>query len=89
MGLTKEQWKQKRIKELIEIVEKKGKEIEKGIVYYTNNDILFVKDICVNGIAIKEDKLIFADYINGEFRIRKYADDVERKYLEEILSDLK
>ena len=89
MGLTKEQWKKKRIDEIAEIVKEKGKKIDGGIIYYCGKEPLIIKDICVDGIALKNGKLIFADYVKGDFNERRNADDVERKYLEEILSDLK
>lgn len=89
MGLTKEQWVMKRIKELTDIVNKKGKEIKKEIRYYCGKEPLIIKDICCDGIALVKDELVFADNSKHGFTIRKKANEVERKYLEEVLSDLK
>lgn len=87
MGLTKEQWLAKRYSELEEYVRKNGHKV-KDVIYWNTYPII-VKDICVLGVAIFNDELVFADYDRDKFRVRREAKNVERKYLEEVLSDMK
>lgn len=87
MGLTKEQWQTKRISELYDYAKEHGHKV-KDIIYWDTYPIV-VKDICVLGIAIFNDELVFGDYENMQFRVRREANKVERKYLEEVLSDMK
>lgn len=87
MGLTKEQWLAKRYSELEEYVRKNGHKV-KDVIYWNTYPII-VKDICVLGVAIFNNELVFADYDRDKFRVRREAKNVERKYLEEVLSDMK
>ena len=87
MGLTKEQWQLKRINELSDYVKKHGRKV-KDIIYWDTYPIC-IKDICVLGAAIVNDELIFTDYSKDKFIIRRSAKDIERKYLEEALEDMK
>lgn len=87
MGLTKEQWHIKRINELYDYVSKHSHKVHDTI--YWNTYPICIKDICVLGVAIIDDELVFADYENDKFKIRKKAVDTERKYLEEVLTDMK
>lgn len=87
MGLTKDQWKEKRLKELEDYVRKNGRKV-KDVIYWDTYPIC-VKDICVLGVAIFNDELVFADYSDGTFRIRREAKNEERKWLEDVLADMK
>jgi len=89
MGLTKEQWKEKRLNELYDYVQKHGHKV-KDVIYWDTYPIC-VKDICVLGVAIFGEELVFCDYDskNNKFNVRREANVVERKYLEEVLSDMK
>lgn len=89
MGLNKEQWKEKRLKDLEAYVRENGHKV-KDVIYWDTYPIC-VKDICVLGVAIFNDELVFADYDNreGKFRIRRECNKVDRKYLEEALADMK
>lgn len=87
MGLTKEQWLAKRYSELEEYVRKNGHKV-KDIIYWNTYPII-VKDICVLGVAIFNNELVFCDYDRDKFNVRREAKNVERKYLEEVLSDMK
>ena len=89
MGLTKEQWKEKRLAELEDYVRKHSRKV-KDVIYWDTYPIC-VKDICVLGVAIFNGELVFCDYDSREnkFRIRREAKNEERKYLEEVLKDMK
>ena len=89
MGLTREQWQAKRLNEIKSYVQSKGHKV--GNFIYWNTYPICVKDICVLGVGIFNDKLIFSDYNSKEnkFTHRRNAEDVERKYLEEVLADMK
>jgi len=89
MGLTKEQWKEKRLAELEDYVRKHGRKV-KDVIYWDTYPIC-VKDICVLGVAIFNNELVFCDYDKHEnkFRIRRECKNEERKYLEEVLHDMK
>lgn len=87
MGLTREQWRDKRLSELSNYVKEHGRKV-KDVIYWDTYPVV-VKDICVLGIAIFNGELVFTDYSNGTFRIRREAKKVERKYLEEVLEDMK
>jgi len=87
MGLTREQWHIKRLSELEDYVRKHGHKV-KDVIYWDTYPIV-VKDICVLGVAIFNDELVFVDYDKYKFNIRKEAKNVERKYLEEVFEDMK
>lgn len=89
MGLTREQWKTKRLAELEDYVRKHGRKV-KDVIYWDTYPIC-VKDICVLGVAILNDELVFCDYDNDkkQFRVRREAKNEERKYLEAVLADMK
>lgn len=88
MGLTKEQWKEKRISELYDYVSKHGHKVQ-NIVYWDTYPIC-VKDICVLGVAIVNDSsLEFGDNTKEGFICRRKAIDLERKWLEEAIEDMK
>ena len=87
MGLTKEQWQIKRLKELKEIIKKKGTAID-NMIYLKAKEPLIIKDICVFGIGLINDEIIFGDYLKDGFRGLKKGTDTERKYLEEIISEI-
>lgn len=87
MGLTREQWHSKRIEELKEYVKKYGRKV-KDIIYWDTYPVC-VKDICVSGVSLFNDEISFVDYEDGKFKIRKEGKNVERKYLEEVLEDMK
>lgn len=91
MGLTKEQWHEKRVNEIIDYVEKNGRKISESMVYWDTYPVC-VQDICVLGVAVKgkrPKKLLFGDMQGKTFKERKTADQVERKYLEDVLTDMK
>ena len=53
---------------------------------------IVVKDICVLGVMVKGQKtkkILFGDMIDKKFVERKTTDQLERSFLEEILSDMK
>lgn len=89
MGLTREQWRSKRLDELKAYIKSNGHKIHNTI--YWNTYPICVKDICVLGVGIFDDKVIFSDYNSKEdkFTHRRNGEEVERKYLEEVLSDMK
>ena len=87
MGLTREQWHNKRLSELSDYVKKYGRKV-KDVIYWDTYPIC-VKDICVLGVAIFNEELVFADYYGNQFHVRREAKNVERKYLEEVISDMK
>ncbi len=89
MGLTKDQWQAKRLSELEDYVRKNGRKV-KDAIYWDTYPIV-VKDICVLGVAIINDELVFCDYDKHEnkFRIRRDCKKEQRKYLEEVLADMK
>ena len=87
MGLTREQWVQKRINELSDYVEKHGRKV-KDVIYWDTYPIC-VQDICVDGVAIFNGEIVFADYYDNKFKVRKEANKVARKYLEDVLADMK
>ena len=87
MGLTKNQWHSKRLAELEDYVRKNGRKV-KDVIYWDTYPIC-VKDICVLGVAIFNGELVFCDYDKDKFRVRREASKVERKWLEEVLSDMK
>ena len=89
MGLTKDQWKEKRLNELYDYVKEHGHRV-KDVIYWDTYPIC-VRDICVLGIAIFNDELVFADYDKDkmQFRIRRECKVEDRKYLEDVLQDMK
>ena len=87
MGLTRDQWHNKRISELSAYVKEHGRKV-KDVIYWDTYPIV-VKDVCVLGVAIFNDELVFADYDAGTFKIRREAKNIERKYLEEAIADMK
>jgi len=89
MGLTKEQWKEKRLNELYDYVKEHGHKVQ-DVIYWDTYPVC-VEDICVLGVAIINDEPVFADYDKNkkEFRIRRECKKEERKYLEEVLEDMK
>ena len=89
MGLTREEWKEKRLKELYDYVKEHGHKV-KDIIYWDTYPIV-IRDICVLGVAIFNDELVFCDYNSnkGEFIIRRECKNEERKYLEEVLKDMR
>lgn len=89
MGLTKEQWKEKRLNELYDYVKKHGHKI-KDVIYWDTYPIC-VRDICVLSVAIINDELVFADYDKDkmQFIIRRECKAENKKYLEEVLHDMK
>lgn len=89
MGLTKNQWLEKRISELEDYVKEHGYKV-KDVIYWDTYPII-VKDVCVLGVAIFNDELVFCDYNyrDCKFKIIKEAKSVERKYLEEVIKDMK
>lgn len=88
MGLTKEQWKEKRISELLDYVKGHGKKV--GDIIYWNTYPIVIKDICTLGAGIIDGELFFGDLNkDNTFRKLRAAKDIERKYLEEVLSDMK
>ena len=89
MGLTKDQWKEKRLNELYDYVKEHGHRV-KDVIYWDTYPIV-VKDICVLGVAIFNNELVFTDYDKDkkEFKIHREAKNEERKYLEEVLHDMK
>lgn len=87
MGLTKDQWHTKRLSELEDYVRKNGRKV-KDVIYWDTYPIC-VKDICVLGVAIFNDELVFCDYYEDKFLVRREASKVERKCLEEVISDMK
>ena len=52
MGLTKEQWHNKRVNEIIDYVIQHGKKISDNMIYWDTYPVC-VKDICVLGVAVK------------------------------------
>ncbi len=91
MGLTKEQWHEKRVNEIIDYVTKNGRKISDTLIYWDTYPVC-IKDICVLGVAVKgkvKKKLIFGDMHDKKFNERKPAEMAERKYLEEVLADMK
>ncbi len=89
MGLTKDQWKEKRLNELYDYVKEHGHRV-KDVIYWDTYPIC-VRDICVHGVAIFNDELVFADYDKDkmQFRIRRECKVEDRKYLEDVLHDMK
>lgn len=87
MGLTRDQWQTKRLSELETYVRKNGRKV-KDVIYWDTYPIC-VKDICVLGVAIFNDELVFCDYYEDKFLVRREASKVERKWLEEVISDMK
>ncbi len=90
MGLTKEQWHVKRVNEIIDYIIKHGSKHKD--FYYWDTYPIVVKDICVLGMYVTPDKeLNFGsiDTKNWNFNSSRNASKVERKYLEEILLDMK
>ena len=91
MGLTKEQWHAKRVNEIIDYVVQHGKKISDTMIYWDTYPVC-VKDICVLGVAVKgkvRRKLSFGDLHGKTYNERKTSDQLERKYLEEVLADMK
>lgn len=91
MGLTKEQWHDKRVNEIIDYVVQHGKKISDNMIYWDTYPVC-VKDICVLGVAVKgkvRKKLSFGDFNGKTYTERKTCDQVERKYLEDTLADMK
>jgi uncharacterized protein YpiB (UPF0302 family) len=89
MGLTRAQWKEKRLNELFKYVQENG-HLVKDVIFWNTYPIC-VRNICVDGAAIFEDKVAFVDYETdtNTFRIRRYADEEERCYLEAVIADMK
>ena len=89
MGLTKEQLKEKRLNELYDYVKEHGHKV-KDIIYWDTYPIC-VKDICVLGVAILNDEPVFCDYDKDkkQFRVLREAKNEQRKYIEEVLHDMK
>ena len=91
MGLTKEQWHAKRVNEIIDYVIQHGKKISDNMIYWDTYPVC-VKDICVLGVAVKgkvRKKLSFGDLQGKLYKERKTSDQLEYKYLEEVLADMK
>lgn len=91
MGLTKEQWHDKRVNEIIDYVVQHGKKISDNMIYWDTYPVC-VKDICVLGVAVKgkiRKKLSFGDLQGKTYKECKTSDQVERKYLEDTLADMK
>ena len=91
MGLTKEQWHAKRVNEIIDYVVQHGKKISDNMIYWDTYPVC-VKDICVLGVAVKgkvRKKLSFGDLQEKTYNERKTSDQLEYKYLEEVLADMK
>ena len=91
MGLTKEQWHAKRVNEIIDYVVQHGKKISDNMIYWDTYPVC-VKDICVLGVAVKgkvRKKLSFGDLQEKTYNERKTSDQLEYKYLEEVLTDMK
>ena len=91
MGLTKEQWHDKRVNEIIDYVVQHGRKISDSMIYWDTYPIC-VKDICVLGVAVKgkvRKKLSFGDLNGKTYNERKTSDQLERKYLEEVFADMK
>ena len=76
IGVTKKPL-EKRLKELEDYVRKNGRKV-KDVIYWDTYPIC-VKDICVLGVAIFNDELVFADYSEGTFRIRREAKKLLQK----------
>ena len=92
MGLTKDQWQAKRISELKEYIQKHGHKWPIGEnVFYWDTYPIVIKDICTTGVGVFTDKVVFCDYSKDKPYLihRRNAEDVERKYLEEVLADMK
>ena len=91
MGLTKEQWHDKRVNEIIDYVVQHGKKISDNMIYWDTYPVC-VKDICVLGVAVKgkvRKKLSFGDLQEKTYKECKTSDQLEYKYLEEVLADMK
>ena len=91
MGLTREQWHTKRVNEIIDYVVQHGKKISDNMIYWDTYPVC-VKDICVLGVAVKgkvRKKLSFGDLQEKTYNERKTSDQLEYKYLEEVLADMK
>lgn len=91
MGLTKEQWHEKRVNEIIDYVTKHGRKISETLIYWDTYPVC-VKDICVLGVAVRgkvKKKLSFGDMHGKTYDERKTSDQLERKYLEDVLADMK
>ena len=91
MGLTREQWHAKRVNEIIDYVVQHGKKISDNMIYWDTYPVC-VKDICVLGVAVKgkvRKKLSFGDLQEKTYNERKTSDQLEYKYLEEVLADMK
>ena len=91
MGLTKEQWHKKRTDEITNYVLAHGEKISKTMTYWHTYPVC-VKDICVSGVMVKGEKtkkLSFGDMKNKKYDERKTPDQLERKFLEETLADMK
>ena len=91
MGLTKEQWHNKRVNEIIDYVVQHCKKISDSMIYWDTYPVC-VKDICVLGVAVKgkvRKKLSFGDLNGKTYTERKTSDQLERTYLEDTLADMK
>lgn len=91
MGLTKEQLRDKAIKDMTDYVIKNGKKISDDLIYWGTYPVV-IKDICVTGVAVagKSKKVLsFGDMKNNIFAERKAIDDVNKKFIEETLADMK
>lgn len=90
MGLTREQWHEKRLKEIVDYVIKYGEKHKD--IYYWNTYPVCVKDICVSGMYITPDGELNFGSINIKdwtFHSLRNASNVERRFLEEVLLDMK
>ena len=91
MGLTKEQWQDKRVNEIIDYIVQHGRKISDSMIYWDTYPVC-VKDICVLGVAVKgkvRKKLSFGDLNGKTYTERKTSDQLERTYLEDTLADKK
>ena len=88
MGLTRAQWKERRLNELLKYVQEKGHD-ENGMIVWNTYPIC-VREICVEGAAIMNGEVAFVDYDRdiNKYKVRRWAKDEERAYLEAVIADM-
>lgn len=91
MGLNKEQWQLKRANEIIEYIKEHGKQVSPSVIYWDTWP-LCIKDRCFLGAGVIDNfELVFGDFNKEKqfFVTKRHWTEIERKYLEEALADMK